>query len=213
VVPFGFDPAFFHPNIRGSRATTRYTFLAVTDGSPRSGCDLLLRAYAMAFGARDDVLLLLNRMPAPGDAASDAAVEDLAAKAKAPVTLLERHAFIRTEMPALYRSADCFVLPARWCAFGLSALEAMACGLPVIAAERGGHRDFLAATNGYLARVTGDGPDVEHLAALMRHVVEHRDEAAARGAQAARDAVAGWTWRHTALKIIERMDALSKGSG
>lgn len=48
------------------------------------------------------------------------------------------------ELPPLYRAHDLFVFPSRWQEpFGLTHLEAMASGLPVISTADGGHGEFL----------------------------------------------------------------------
>jgi hypothetical protein len=48
-------------------------------------------------------------------------------------------------------------------------------------------------------------PDGDHLRALLREVFENRDEARRRGAAAAAEMAARWSWRAAARKIIERL--------
>src|SRR5262249_56736896 len=49
-----------------------------------------------------------------------------------------RTAVPRSDMPSWYRAADCFTLPSLTESFGLTYLEAMACGLPAVAPAAGG---------------------------------------------------------------------------
>ncbi|HMA18904.1 MAG TPA: glycosyl transferase, partial [Thermoanaerobaculia bacterium] len=52
-------------------------------------------------------------------------------------------------------------------------------------------------------------PDPEHIRHLLRHVYENRDEAKRRGAAAAREIAARWSWDSSAVKILARLEALS----
>ena len=75
-------------------------------------------------------------------------------------------------LAALYASADLCVLPSRTETCGLVALEAMASGLPVVAADAGGFRESVASgTTGFLV-----APDDERgfASAIARLVLEPR---------------------------------------
>lgn len=53
----------------------------------------------------------------------------------------------------MYGAADVFVFPSRREGLGMAALEALACGLPVIAADNRGSREYmLSGKNGYVCR-------------------------------------------------------------
>ncbi|MDR2035179.1 MAG: glycosyltransferase family 4 protein [Coriobacteriales bacterium] len=69
------------------------------------------------------------------------------------------------QLRKLYSTADVFVIPSRYEPFGLVALEAMACGLPVVATNVGGLVDFVTDEVGAL--VPPLDPD-----ALMSAVLE-----------------------------------------
>lgn len=127
-----------------------------------------------------------------------------------------------TEMPNLYRACQAFVLPSKGEGWSFPIAEAMATAMPVICTRWSAYLDFLNHSNAYLIDVAGfediakygisykivygDGrwavPDEAHLRRLLRHVFEHRDEAARRGALA-REGAERITWE----AAIERMKA------
>ena len=106
-------------------------------------------------------------------------------------------------LPALYASFDCLVQPSRGEGWGRPHAEAMSMGLPVIATNWSGTTAFLTEANGYPLRYEGlepvkEGafkghlwatPSTADLRRLLRHVVEHKDEAAEKGRRARRDMV------------------------
>ena len=66
-----------------------------------------------------------------------------------------RHTFFlgnqkQDELRRLYNAADVFVMPSRREPFGLVALEAMACGLPVVGSNEGGLPEFINSSVGTL---------------------------------------------------------------
>ena len=227
VVPLGVDPNYFHPGIAARRMSTRYTFLSVFEWGERKAPELLLRAYAAAFGPRDDVLLVLkidNRDPGVHVAQQIAA---LGLPADGPqVALLLNHELPAYQLGSLYRSADCFVLPSRGEGWGMPILEAMACGLPAIATDWSAQTEFMrpeicyplrvralvpaVARNPYYAGFAWADPDFEHLVECMRYVYHHRDQARAVGLRAAEAVAREWTWAHAAEKIIARLEAVTQ---
>jgi glycosyltransferase involved in cell wall biosynthesis len=85
------------------------------------------------------------------------------------------------QLAAAYSAADLFVIPSLQETFGLSGLEAMACGTPVVGFAAGGITDYVRpGETGLLAKV-GDSQD---LAAKIKWMLDHPDERTRMGKQA-----------------------------
>ncbi len=227
VMPLGYDAARFAPREGAPRASRRFTFLSVFEWGERKAPEILLRAYAAAFDGpeKDDVLLLLRANNYDGHVDVAAQIEALGLPNDGPPVALLYNTQIRaSQLGALYRGADAFVLPTRGEGWGMPILEAMACGLPAIATPWSGPSEFLHEGVGYPLAVRGlvpadakcpyyagfrwADPDPDDLVAKLRHVFRNREEARAKGAAAAREAAEKWTWAHTAARIEERLRAI-----
>ncbi|WP_262282894.1 D-inositol-3-phosphate glycosyltransferase [Micromonospora sp. MA102] len=102
------------------------------------------------------------------------------------------------DLPALYRAADLVAVPSHNESFGLVALEAQACGTPVLAAAVGG---LVTAVRDGVSGVLIDGHDpVDWARTLARLLPERRRRAAlARGAERhARD----FSWNRTVSGLL-----------
>jgi len=95
------------------------------------------------------------------------------------------------ELPPSLRAGDLLVHASVWEAFGQVLVEAMACGLPVIAVDRGGPATIVDdPESGWLV-----GPDdVEGLAAAIVAAVDEPDDRRRRGERAREEAVSRYSW-------------------
>ena len=233
VVPNGIDPEKFSPD----RAVEPYplgtaksfAFLFIGGMLPRKGVDVLLAAYREAFTRDDDVTLILKLFGTRtfyqlGDEAR--ALRQLADDPRAPELVLIEDELGDEDVVRLYRTCDALVFPYRGEGFGLPMLEALACGLPVIATAGGAADAFLDDEVAYRIparrvplsgtlrgeQLAGEGwwlePDAAALARTMRHVVTHRDEARAKARRGAERARTEWTWHRAAEIAAERLRSL-----
>jgi glycosyltransferase involved in cell wall biosynthesis len=110
-------------------------------------------------------------------------------------------------LPGLYAGARAFVLPSLYEGFGLTCLEAMASGVPVVAADRGALPETCAG-----AAVLVDPTDPAAIADALVRVLG--DPALAATLRAAGRARAGeLTWERSAREINARLLALRRTSG
>ena len=183
----------------------RFAFAYFADGGSimkRKNPDTLVRAFIEEFDEDEMACCYLKiHYPEEASAAMDRLREIVGSRKD---VVLAGKLYDDAEMQVLFQSIDCYVSPHRSEGLGLTIIEAMQNGKPVIATPYGGSSDFVADAHAYpldysLVEV-GPGcepypenfvwadPSIASLRRQMRTVFEDR-RGAARKADAARDAV------------------------
>lgn len=186
-VPKGVDTDRFTPDGPDLRASMRLdeacVALVVSRLVPIKNVGLAIDAVARVAAAHPALRLVVV-----GDGPQRPMLEARARTLGIADRLLFAGAVPHADVPAWYRTADFFVLPSAFDNSPNVALEAMASGLPVIATDVGGLREYVAdGINGYLVpaddqRILGERiADCAADAARVRRIGAHnRDEAVRR---------------------------------
>jgi glycosyltransferase involved in cell wall biosynthesis len=171
----GVDHQRFHPSAERSpvgevRLPGRRVIAVVGSLTPEKGHEVLLQAFARVVDTHPQTALIIV-----GDGERRAALERTANS----LDLGDRVIFlgIRRDVERVLHGVDAFVLPALPAreTFSMAALEAMACGLPIVASYVGSMPDMIRdGCEGFLVQA-GDAVD---LADRLRRLVA--DEALAR---------------------------------
>lgn len=148
VIPPGYDDARFFPVSIATRGALKRDhgfdgrlILAVGRMAHNKGYDLLIRAMPVVFERLDDVKLLLaigSREPTPREREQIQELKDLAHELGIADRVLFHDYIEDDDLPDYYRIADVFALSSRYEPFGMTAIEAMACGTPTVVTTEGG---------------------------------------------------------------------------
>jgi glycosyltransferase involved in cell wall biosynthesis len=198
-IPKGVDADRFRPDGQAVRdalhLTDRRVVVAVSRLVPIKNVRLLIDAVAIVRARVPGThLLIVGEGPAGASLRSRATELDLADS----VTFAGSVPHAQT--PGFYRAADVFALSSDFDNSPNAVLEAMACGLPVVATDVGGVRDFVAEPSGGILVPPGDAAALAR--ALERYLV-HPDAARAAGAYNRAKVAAEFSWRASALRLLE----------
>lgn len=212
IVPPGVEHAFFSPGDQlGARRALGIgdhpVLLFVGRIQPLKGLQVAVGALA-ALGRPDAELVVVGGPSgAEGDAELAAAhllADRLGVAHQVRYVPPQPHHLLST----FYRAADVVLVPSRSESFGLVALEAAACGTPVVAAAVGGLRTLVEhGRTGWLV----EGRDPEAFGAAARAIVADPAYAARLGAAAAASA-RRYTWSMAAARLRRIYGDLSQRS-
>ncbi len=207
IVPVGVDIDLFRPLPDVQPVPGRLVTTASADVTMK-GLKYLLEALAKLRTERDDAHLVVIGKRKPGGA-SDKAIRDLGLEAHVEfVTGVPEHRIIE-----LYSEAQLAVVPSLYEGFSLPAIEAMSCGVPLVATT-GGAIPEVVGSDDDTALLVPPG-DSEALAAKLRWALERPDGElrATVGARGRQRIIDRWSWRHTAEKTVDEYRALLEQLG
>jgi glycosyltransferase involved in cell wall biosynthesis len=211
VSRLGYNPDIFYP---GDQFPALCTFGAAANVTlscaPRKNIEATIDAFCLAFPKEEDVRLRVKL-----SADCDAKFTD------DPRIDIIREVLSEQAMADWTRSLTAFVSTSRGEAFGFFNLQAMACGVPLLACNYGGVQEYHGDGSGYCVDYTlvtpkdcyhGVGlwaePDVPSLIEQMRHVYSNQEDAQIKGHRASVK-VKNFTW----YKVCRELESVLKDSG
>jgi D-inositol-3-phosphate glycosyltransferase len=215
IVPHGVDRSRFHPGDRAAAraalgVTRRHVLAFVGRLQPLKAPDVAVRALALL--RRQWPELDVELLVVGGPSGSGVEEPQRSAALARQEGVADRVRFLPAQphdrLATVYHAADLLLVPSRSESFGLVALEAQACGTPVVAARVGG-----------LSHAVGDGTtglllsdhDPAHWAAAVAGLLASPRRLAAMGLAAARFAGAHG-WDVTAARLLDVYGELLQGT-
>lgn len=141
VLGGGYDQTVFYPPMN-QPPQSKIQLVYASKIDPAKGVYALLDAFSMVCETRHNVHLTVIGTP---DAQNRLRLQSYI-KETAPITLLP--AMRQNELASFFRSVNLFIMPSFYEGLGLTALEALACGLRVVAAQNMGLTELLGGDIG-----------------------------------------------------------------
>ena len=148
VIPPGYDDSRFFPVSQASRQALKQEYgqegrivLALGRMAHNKGYDLLIRAMPVVTSRLEDARLLLavgSTEPSTREQEQIQELKDIAAELGISDRVIFHDYIPDEELPDYYRLADVFALSSRYEPFGMTAVEAAACGTPTVITTEGG---------------------------------------------------------------------------
>lgn len=170
VVPFGVDLNHFTPQIK--RDKNEIVFGIVKTLSPKYGIDTVLKSFAVFYSRLPDEGKKRVRLEIYGKGELLDVLKVQAKKWKVEDKVVFGGYIPNKELPKVLNQMDVFVLGSKMESFGVAAVEAMACALPVIATDAVGFQEVIRdGETGYIVPVG----DVQAMAGYMMKLYRNKE--------------------------------------
>jgi glycosyltransferase involved in cell wall biosynthesis len=201
LVPFGVDADRFVPGPRESVNRRRVVFLVVAYLVARKRVADVIRAIAMVASHRSDV-----RLRIVGDGPERIALMALAQSLRLGDTCEFVGHVPHDRIVVEYQRADVLVSMSASESYGMSLLEAMACGLPVLSAENDGAIGIVEhGVTGYLVAKA----DIQQLAKRMNELFSDHERACSLGRAAQECVQTQYSWNVIASRMVGAYGAIA----
>jgi glycosyltransferase involved in cell wall biosynthesis len=205
----GVDTALFTPEGPNVRATHglegKRVVLCVARLVPIKNLALLIEAVADVHRVNRDVVLVLV-----GEGPQRAALEGQARSLGIADAVRFAGYVAQEDTAAWYRTADVFALPSDFDNSPNVVLEAMAAGLPIVATDVGGLRDYVELSRNGILVPNGSRTG---MAAALREYLDDPARAASTGRTNRDDAIARFSWSVSASRMLALYQRIIRDHG
>jgi len=213
MIPPGYDDNRFFPVSEPTRQTLRNELgyagpvvASIGRLARNKGFDLLVRAYAVVASRMPEARLRLAvgmQSSDPGDANLLRELEGLITEHGLQEKVTISPSLPDEQMADYYRAADVFVLSSRYEPFGMTAVEALACGTPTVVTTRGGL--YRALDFGVHAIYT-DTEDIEEFGIAILQALKYQRLRTRLHQQGSQRVRALFTWSGIAQQLVRAVE-------
>jgi len=225
IIPFGYDEKKYNlcsKPLANFADRVPFYFIFISEFKKPKGCDLLLNVFFSVFKNRTDVKLIFKASSSYREDIENYVLAVKEAHGATNEVFLVSGQLPEHTMVSLYASGDCFVHPNRGEGWGLTLLQSMACGVPVITSNYSAQKLYCSKQNSllisgleceildeaWLAAIPQQRghkwfePDQKVLSDLLVYAVNNRDLLHEMGLRAAED-VKKFTWLESVKQAAE----------
>ena len=222
IIPYGVNDLYYPEKTKNDD----FIFLSVNSWTgnlnDRKGTDLLIKAFNEEFKLEEKVKLTLKI----GTFFMNIPLQEYVKRINEicgrfnPNIMINNDYITEKDLAEIYRKSDCFVSPTRGESFGLTMLNAMASGIPLICTHdiNSGHMDYTNYDSVLYVDapnvVQGDrqfftegcmlaDPDLESLKKQMRYAFENKTKLKRKAMKNSKKIREKYTWENTAKQVKE----------